>query len=78
MAKQEFEGLYHNLELEEREVEAFLEIYKGRDHYDQKLKDLKSREKDLELELVKLNAGKQGMFSSLMSSVEKDKAKANR
>jgi len=64
--------------LEEREVESFLETYKIKDAYEQKLKDLKSREKDLELELIKLNAGKQGVFAGLMGSVEKNKAKANK
>lgn len=30
------------MEQEEREIEAFLEAYKVRDNYEQKLKDLKS------------------------------------
>ncbi len=47
ISEQQFEELYRSLELEGREIEAFLEIYKTKDHYDSKLKDLKSKEKDL-------------------------------
>jgi hypothetical protein len=78
MVTLQFEELYFNLEQEEREVEAFLEAYKGKDHYEQKFKDLKSDEKDLELELVKLNAGKQGMFASLRGNIESNKEKTTK
>lgn len=78
MATLNFEQLYFNMEQEEREVEAFLEAYKVRDSYEQRLKDLKATEKDLELELVKLNAGKQGMFASLRGNLETNKAKATK
>ena len=40
-----------------------------RDHYENKLKDLKNKEKDLDIEMVKLNAGKQGFFSGLVSKL---------
>jgi hypothetical protein len=52
-----------------------LEIFKVKDHYESKLKDYKSKEKDLELEMTKLNAGKQGFFSSIVSKLESSKAK---
>jgi hypothetical protein len=73
--QQQFEEMYRDLELEGREVEAFLEIYKVKDHYESHLKDLKTKEKDLELEMVKLNAGKQGFFSKIVSNLEESKAK---
>lgn len=47
MATLHFEQLYFNMEQEEREIEAFLETFKVRDGYDQRLKDLKATEKDL-------------------------------
>ena len=39
---------------------------------------MKASEKDLELELVKLNAGKQGFFSSFKGNIESNKEKANK
>jgi sorting nexin-1/2 len=78
MASLEFEEIYFNMEQEEREIEAFLESYKVREGYEQKLKDLKSSEKEVELELVKLNAGKQGVFASLRGNIESNKAKAGK
>ena len=57
-------------------MEAVLEVYKVRDQYESKLKDLKAKEKDLEVDLVKLNAGKTGFFGGLMGKVEDKKAKA--
>jgi hypothetical protein len=47
-----------------------------RDGYEQRLKDLRATDKELELELVKLNAGKQGVFASLRGNLETNKAKA--
>ena len=67
--------MYYMLELEEREVEAFDEVYQIKDNHDSRFRDLKNKEKDLEVELMKLNTGKQGVFSSLFGKVEDKKAK---
>ena len=52
-------------------------MFKVKEGYEAKLKDLMLKEKELEHEMVKLNAGKQGFFSKMVSKLEESKAKVS-
>ena len=52
-------------------------MFKVKENYDVKLKELRTKEKELEHEMVKLNAGKQGFFSSIVSKLEESKTKVS-
>lgn len=62
------------LECEEREIEAFAEIFKYKDAYEQRLEDFKVKEKDLNIKYQELMAGKRGFLKSIFkSNIEDDK-----
>ena len=44
---------------------AFLDTYKMHEQYELKLAELKKKQKDMEVEMSELNAGKQSLFKSI-------------
>lgn len=66
--------MYDSLDIEEREIEAFIDVFKQKESYESKLEEFKQKEKELSIEYSKLMAGKQGFFKSIFkSNIEENK-----
>jgi len=74
VSSSEFIYLYYMLECEEREIEAFSEIFKYKEAYEQRLEDFRVKEKDLNVKYQELMAGKRSFLKSIFkSNIEEDK-----
>lgn len=73
-ARSEFVEMYYMMECEEREIEAFADLFRIKEGYEERLEDFKIKEKDLNIKFQELMAGKQGFFKSIFkSNIEDDK-----
>lgn len=52
-----------------------MEVFKNHENYELKISDLKKKQKEMEVQMGELNAGKQGLFKSIFKKggIEEDK-----